>query len=394
LVNAAPAAQGDCPGNALVNPGFEEGFSDRGAGEVSVANGWFPWWQDGPRQKEGYNRRPEYKPEDASRYGRLRVRTGNFAQKFFNSFSTHNAGLLQQVQVSAGSRLTFSAWVQAWSSQYHDPTTVVEPGNYRVYIGIDPTGGTDWNSPNVVWSEPRMEYNTWLQLQVQATAQAGTITVFLRGQPEFRTQFNDSYWDDACLTVVRPTPRPTNTPTITPTPTETPTPTITPTATATPTPLPVSVCVAVYEDRNSSGQREEGEALVAGAIVSLLDANRFELESHSTDGVSEPYCFHGLDAGLYYAIRQNPPAYVSTGADELEVAVSPGQTANVAFGAQYAPTPTATATATPTATPTPTPTPKPLLTRVGESVYNVSGIILAALALLIAVGLQYLRTRV
>ena len=118
-VLAQPATQGDCAGNRLVNAGFEEGFSDRGAGEVSVANGWFPWWQDGPGQEEGYYRRPEYKPEDASRYGRRRVRTGNFAQKFFNTFSTHNAGLLQQVpQVPVGSKLIFSAWVQAWSSQY------------------------------------------------------------------------------------------------------------------------------------------------------------------------------------------------------------------------------------------------------------------------------------
>ena len=29
--------------NLLLNPGFEDGFSERGAGEVTVANGWFPW---------------------------------------------------------------------------------------------------------------------------------------------------------------------------------------------------------------------------------------------------------------------------------------------------------------------------------------------------------------
>ena len=109
---AEPASQEECPGNVSVNPGFEEGFSERGACEVSVANGWFPWWQEGPGQDEGYNRRPEYKPEDASRYGRRRVRSGNFAQKFFNTFSTHNAGLLQQVQVPVESTLALSAWVQ------------------------------------------------------------------------------------------------------------------------------------------------------------------------------------------------------------------------------------------------------------------------------------------
>jgi len=387
LVLAEPAAQGECPGNVLLNPGFEEGFSDRGAGEVSVANGWFPWWQSGPGQDEGFYRRPEYKPEDASRFGMRRIRSGNFAQKFFNTFSTHNAGILQQVQVPVESTLTLSAWVQVWSSEYHDPTTVVDPGNYRVYVGIDPTGGTDWSSPNVVWSEPRMEYNTWMHLQIQAKAKAGTITVFLRGQPEFRTEFNDSYWDDVCLTVQRPTPRPTRTPT------DTPTPTVSPTATSTPTPAPGNICVSVYEDDNGSGQRDEGESLVSGAVISLLDSNRQELEKYTTDGLSEPYCFSGLVAGDYYLQRQNAPGYVSTDPDESLVTVVAGGSSDVAFGARFAPTPTATATATATATPTPTPTPRPILQRVGSAIYSVSGIILAALALVITAGLRILRKR-
>ncbi|MGB9880398.1 MAG: SdrD B-like domain-containing protein, partial [Anaerolineae bacterium] len=316
-------AQGECPGNALRNPGFEEGFSDRGAGEVSVANGWQPWWQDGPGQMQGYYRRPEYKPEDAARYGRRRVRSGNFAQKFFNTYSTHNAGLLQQVQVPVGSKLTFSAWVQAWSSTDPNPDAIVNPGNYRVYVGIDPTGGTDWSSPNVVWSEPRMEYNTWMRLEVQAVAKASTITVFLRGQPEFRVQFNDSYWDDACLTVVRPataTPRPTNTPKDTPTPTATPTPTMTLTATPTPTPAYGQVCVSTFEDTNHDSRHDEGEGLIAGSVISLLDSNQFELESYVTDGLSEPYCFTGLTEGTYFLKRQNPPGYVSTIPDDWAVA--------------------------------------------------------------------------
>jgi len=393
VVFAEPVTQGECPGNTLLNPGFEEGFSERGAGEVSVANGWFPWWQEGPGQDEGYYRRPEYKPEDAARYGRRRVRSGNFAQKFFNTFSTHNAGLLQQVQVPAESTLTLSAWVQAWSSQHHDPGTVVDPGNYRVYVGIDPTGGTDWSSPNVIWSEPRMEYNTWMNLQVQAKARAGTITVFLRGHPEFRTQFNDSYWDDICLTVQRPTPLPTKPPTATPIPTVSPTPT------HTATPAPGSICAGVYEDRDKNGQRDEGENLVANAVIILLDSNRQQLDQYTTGGVSELSCFDGLVPGEYYLQRQNAPGYLSTDVDEAAVVVVAGERTEVMFGADFVPTPTATATATATATPaatatpTPTATPKPLLDRVGSSVYGVSGIILAALALIIAAGLQVLRQR-
>jgi hypothetical protein len=399
---AASPAQQDCAGNVLVNAGFEDGFSDRGAGEVSVANGWFPWYQDGPGQNEGYYRRPEYKPEDASRYGTRRIHSGNWAQKQFNTYSTHNAGILQQVKVTTGSKLTFSAWVQAWSSQNSDPGTVVDPGNYHVYVGIDPTGGTDWNSPNVVWSEPRMEYNTWLHLEVKATAKAGTITVFLRGQPEFRDHFNDSYWDDTCLTVVKPippTPKPTSTPkdtptpTITPTPTETPTPTTTPTPTATPTPLPGGVCVSTFEDANGNGKRDEGENLIAGAVVVLSNRDRLEIARYTTDGLSEPYCFSGLAEGTYYLKRQNPAGYVSTVPDDWAVAVMPGGKTMVEMGARFMPTPSPTRTATATATPTATPTPRPFLRETAHAVYQISGLILAALALSIPFGLRYLRKR-
>ena len=397
-----PLSQAGCSGNVLVNPGFEEGFSDRGAGEVSVANGWFPWYQDGPGQNEGFYRRPEYKPEEAARHGTRRIHSGNWAQKFFSTYATHNAGILQQVKLPAGSKLTLSAWVQAWSSQDPNPDTVVEPGNYRVYIGIDPYGGTDWSSPNVVWSPASLEYNTWLHLEVKATAQAGTITVFLRGQPEFRDQFNDSYWDDICLTAVRPataTPKATNTPkdsptpTLSPTATVTPTPVESPTPTATPTPLPGSLCVTSFEDTNGNGRRDEGEPLVAGTTISFSDSALLELERYTTDGLSEPYCLGNLTEGTYYLKRHNPPGYLSTGPDDWAAAVVPGGRTMVELGARFIPTPTATSTARPTLTPTATPTPPPLLQGAGRSLYQISGILLAAIAVSLPFGVRYLRKR-
>ncbi len=388
---AQPAIQGDCPGNLLRNPGFEEGFSARGAGEVTVANGWNPWWQDGPGQADGYYKRPEYTAEDAARFGRRRVHGGNFAQKFFTTFATHNGGVLQQVQIPVGSRLTFSAWVQTWSSEDSNPDAVVSPGNYRVSIGIDPTGGTDGQSPNVVWSEPRMEYNTWMRLEIQAVAKAGTITVFLRGNPEFRDEFNDSYWDDACLTAVRPTPRATSTPKNTATPPPSPTPQASPTPTSTPTPIAGGICVSAYMDGNSNARRDDDENLVAGSVITLFDSSYMELEKYTTDGLSEPFCFGGLAAGTYYLKRQNAPGYVSTVPDDWGVAVVAGANTNVELGARFVPAPSATPTTTRTPTPTATPTPRAVLQEVGHVVYQSSGIIVAALALIVPLGLRYLR---
>ena len=194
-----PTPQTFPEGNLLFNPGFEAVFSERDAREVQVADGWQPWWQEGPGQHEGYFRRPEFKPENRYIHGARRVREGDWAQKYFTTYGTHNAGLMQRVNVEPGGVCTFSIWAQVWSSEGNDPDGITEPGYYRVYIGIDPTGGTVWNAPTVIWSAPRMEYNTWLHLYVSAVARGDVVTVFTRGEPEYRVKHNDSYWDDADL---------------------------------------------------------------------------------------------------------------------------------------------------------------------------------------------------
>jgi LysM repeat protein len=203
--------------NLLVNPGFEEGFQVQGASEISVGNGWTAWWIQGgvAQTSEGYWVRPEYKGEDSAVFGPRRVRGGRFSQKFFSSYSTHDAGLFQAVAVPSGATVRFSVWVETWSSSEDDPDTIVAPGNYFASVGIDPTGAADPTSPAVVWSEPVLSQNQWIPLSVTARAQAGQVTVFLRGAPQFRVKHNDSYWDDASLVTVSevpPAPAPTPTP--------------------------------------------------------------------------------------------------------------------------------------------------------------------------------------
>lgn len=242
--------QNVCSGNRLVNGDFEGGFSERGRGEVSVANGWNPWFKTLPGTG-GINYIPEYKPEDAQRFGTRRIHSGRYAQKWFTTYATHTAGIFQQVSgIPVGSRLQLSAWVQVWSSNSDNIEKSETPGNYRVSIGLDPFGGTDYNSENIVWSEfQTFAYDAYKQLSVATVARSNVVTVFLRGVPEFPVKHNDSYWDDVCLVAIVPTntpapptqtPAPTDTPTITPSPTLTPspTPTETPTYTLTPTHTP------------------------------------------------------------------------------------------------------------------------------------------------------------
>jgi len=385
-------------GNRLQNGDFEGGFTQREAGEVVVANGWERWWQEGSEyeQENGHLKRPEYKPDSS--------RAGGTQQKFFNVYATHNAGIYQRLSVPRGSKLTLTARVYVWSSDKDEYNQSKKPGNYAVMVGIDPTGGTNALAGTVVWSPARMEYDHWIDLRVDATAQADAVTVFLRGTAEYRVKNNNSYWDDAVLTAVEPTatPRPptatpqpmatptatptppaTPTPTVTPTPTDTPTPTVTPTPTDTPTPTatptpPVgSLCVVAYEDANQNGLWDAEERLLAGRRIQLLDGGGNLLAEHVTDGQSEPYCFQGLTPDVYRLVKQT---LIGGGTASMQVAVVGGKSLTLEFGDQVPPTPTSEPTVTPT------PMPVSPLSAIGSNMYRVSGILVLILAAGIAVG--------
>jgi len=255
--------------NLLVNPGFEGGYSYRPdpyepwkgpQGELTIANGWELWYDNRDQCRQGlccYNFRPEYKPEDGYIFtDPQRVRSGRYAQKMFTLFSTHTAGLYQRVSVPKGSQVEFSIWVVVWSSSVSDPHHSTLPGKYWLSVGIDPYGGVDPYSDQIIWSERTEHYDEHVQLSVTAVTQADHVTVFTRAAPEWCVKHNDSYWDDARLVIPLPTrvflplvlkyptPTPTATSTVTPTPTETqtstPTSTLVPTNTSTNTPTPTA----------------------------------------------------------------------------------------------------------------------------------------------------------
>jgi len=367
--------------NLLLNPGFEDGFSPRGAGEVVVADGWFPWWVQGTsgQTEVGYLRRPEYKPEDARLYGYRRVHGGEYGQKYFTTFSTHVAGIYQQVTVPQGYRVTFSIWVQVWSSSGDNPDDIKNHGDYKVSAGIDPTGGSDGSSPNVLWSEPVREYNQWVQLTVTATAQSSTVTAFVRGAPLYRVKHNDSYWDDASL-VASPPPPPPSTP---PTPTRSPTPTYTPWPTFTPTPVTGTICVVVFEDHNGNGVQDPADGRLADAFITVSD-ERGVVAEYLTNGFDEPHCFRGLPPGNYFISEVNPGGCRSTTHDDWGVSVVDVPEVHVALG-DYCPE---AATPTPPPTPTPLPPPPTMLGNLMTALYDASGIIFLSLAVVLVVVLR------
>ena len=300
-----------CYGNGALKYAYQDAFH------------WELWYDNVPGQG-GYNCRPKYQPEEhAYLYGRRHIRSGRFAQELFTTDSTHTAGFYQQVPVPEGREVTFSIWVQVWSSSYDDPNDSRDPGNYRIYVGIEPFGGTDWQSVEMIWSEPRIIYDEWVKLSISAVAQANHVTVFTKGAPEWPVKNNYSYWDDACLIIHPITVTPTPTKTATPTPTETPTPTPTATATPTCTATPIKVFLPLVS-------KNYGTPLPTATAASASTGTPTPTKTKTPTLTSTP-----------------------TPSDTPTNTPTPSPTATAMLTLTATPTPTATPTVTPTATATP-----------------------------------------
>ena len=84
-----------------------------------------------------------------------------------------------------------------------NPAEITSPGDYQVWIGIDPSGGRDPFAKGVAWGQGAHIYNSYAAVPaVEATAKSDTVTVFTRARACFPYKHNDAYWDDAHLVAV------------------------------------------------------------------------------------------------------------------------------------------------------------------------------------------------
>jgi hypothetical protein len=200
------------------------------------------------------------------------------AQEIFSAWLPFTAGIYQQVQVTPG--LAYVAAIGWAPYASYDDRGGRNAGQFiGRKVGIDPLGGADPTSPNIVWSPEVWDElgGVFPQLRVSAVAHGGTITVFVRANNP-QSHGNDKVWFDAVTlavdpnqpaatpTPVPPSPTPTlppPTPTSTPVPpTETPLPTDTPLPTATATTLPTDTPVPTSTSTTTPGATETavGEA--------------------------------------------------------------------------------------------------------------------------------------
>jgi hypothetical protein len=195
---------------------------------VRMAKGWSAWWQppnEDRSAKDFYDtfpnycgqlapgdcvawHMPEYSDTRSMPQDPPRIRSGENSQKYFTFWSVHEGGVYQVVEgIRPGTALRFSIYMQAWSAT---KLNGVEPNPHfsfgqtgmHMKIGIDPTGGTDPWSKDIVWSAEKDVYDQFERYEVQAVARSNKVTVFTHSRPENPMEHNDVYLDDADLAAV------------------------------------------------------------------------------------------------------------------------------------------------------------------------------------------------
>lgn len=164
---------------SLRNPGFEDGLSQTA------------WVRYGVFDSDGGK-----SFHTAPWYG-MTPHSGSYLAGSAASYGKKNGGLYQRVTsgIYPGQKWTFSAWINTYNKGSSTPT------NTNCRIGIDPQGGTDPASSNVVWSPRISTQYAWQQVSVTATAQASAMTFFLDAQQNSAVEWNINAFDDCSIQV-------------------------------------------------------------------------------------------------------------------------------------------------------------------------------------------------
>ncbi len=135
--------------------------------------------------------------------GPSRRMEGDNSQKYFTFYTIHEAGLYQVISgVQPGQRLRFSVYMEAWSSNHNDPWHSEGQPTMGMQVGLDPYGGNDPWSPNIIWAPVQESFDQFSQFTVEAVARNSIVSVFTKSRPFFPQEHNDVYVDAASLNVV------------------------------------------------------------------------------------------------------------------------------------------------------------------------------------------------
>jgi LysM repeat protein len=224
LRNGPQWVQVPCPENYAAEAGTIKQWET-----TQVPFGWSAWWQQ-PNQNfddpNYFNTYPHYCPDWSNtpldckawhnpeyrdtlggpqKTGPSRKVAGDNSQKYFTFYSVHEAGVYQVVSgVKPGDRVRFSVFQEGWSNSVNDPFKSDLGQRMNFQVGIDPTGGNNPWSPNIIWTAPAESFDKFTQFVVEAVAKNNIVSVWTKSKPDLPLQHVDVYVDEASLNVVQP----------------------------------------------------------------------------------------------------------------------------------------------------------------------------------------------
>jgi LysM repeat protein len=197
-------------GNLLQDPGFEGPYVNRGRPDLNTPAAWPIWLQQGPTGQEWENRGDHVYafPHNAA----PQVLSFPASLNLNGGFVQFAAAVYQQVTVPNNANLIGSVgvWIQSCNTRDNNGNFV--PGacgstpfsEAFVRVGVDPTGGTDPNSPGIIWGPSIAPLDHWETATVNATAIGTQVTFFIYTNSRWPTDFNNRYYDNASLVVGGP----------------------------------------------------------------------------------------------------------------------------------------------------------------------------------------------
>jgi len=133
---------------------------------------------------------------------------GNRAQNMWSSYK-FDAGIYQQISgLTPGQGYGFDIPIVTY---WRGPGYPDSDDKMVKQVGIDPTGGTDPTSPTIIWSATNANDKAWVYMDVAATAQASTITVFAKVQAPENDSVNHTDLDMVYFDAAHVAPVPTTT---------------------------------------------------------------------------------------------------------------------------------------------------------------------------------------
>ena len=183
------------------NAGFNNPYNPipdrdfRGESQL-IADGWNPFYVEAntePGSGNASKLRWMSSAQFASTFGGLDYHIeGDQSQSLWSSYE-FEGGIYQQIEgLTPGQAYGFDIGMVTF---WRGPGYPDSDGKMIKQVGIDPTGGTDPTSSAIVWSDPNDNDKAWIYMDVAATAQAATITLYAKVQAPENDSFNHTDLD-------------------------------------------------------------------------------------------------------------------------------------------------------------------------------------------------------